>query len=62
MDNLERYITTEARRFIDEEEKNQKTMDIKYKLNNDDISTNKSRKAPAKKNVVKYSINNKYNI
>ena len=37
-------------------------MNIKNNLNNDDISTNKSRKAPAKKNVVKYSINNKYNI
>ena len=49
MDNLERYITTEAKRFIDEEEKKPKIMDIKYKLNNDDISTNKSRKAPNKK-------------
>ena len=38
MDNLDRYITQEARRFIDDEEKKPKNKSIKYKLNDDDSS------------------------
>ena len=38
MDNLDRYITQEARRFIDDEEKKPKNKSIKYKLNDDNSS------------------------
>ena len=49
MDNLERYITTEAKRFIDEEENRPKRYSVKYKLNNDNNFTNGNRRAPTKK-------------
>ena len=34
MDNLERYILTESKRFIDDEEKKKKNIDKKIKLDN----------------------------
>ena len=49
MDNLERYITTEAKRFIDEEENRPKRYSVKYKLNNDNNFTNGNRRVPTKK-------------
>ena len=49
MDNLERYITTEAKRFIDEEENRPKRYSVKYKLNSDNNFTNGSRSVPTKK-------------
>ena len=49
MDNLERYITTEAKRFIDEEENRPKRYSVKYKLNNDNNFTIGNRRVPTKK-------------
>ena len=49
MDNLERYILTESKRFIDEEEKKTKINNIKYKLNNNNNLSNNNNEVPAKK-------------